>query len=103
MIVYTIGSTKSYQQAFEKEPFVYKIGRSNNYLGGWIWKSYEEAQQFINSDNFNNINWGDDLSRKPENFSVYGVTINNWEIDIYYSDEDHLYHLIDDALLHQLL
>ena len=99
MIVYTIGRTTSYNQAFEEEEIVKKLGKSNDYIGGWIWRTQEEAEHFLWSDYFLNVNWGAEIYRQPVDFSVYGVIINNWDQDVYLSNTDNQYHLINDSVL----
>lgn len=99
---YTIGSTKSYNEAFLTDPNIKKVGKSENYDGGWIWKTQEDASNFLNSIEFLKIDWGDNQSRDPHNFSIYGVIINSWEDDTYLNEKDHQLHLLTDAVLVKL-
>lgn len=97
IIGFTLGSTKSYNSALETNSEVKKSGKSDNYDGGWIWKSQKEALKFLYSDDFSKVDWGDGNSRDPNNFSVYGVIINDWEQDTYLSNKDRQRHLLIDA------
>lgn len=99
MIVYTIGNSKTYDEDLIAKDKVKKVGKKDNYLGGWIWKTQEDAFKFIKSQDFLNLDWGDGNPRDPLNFSVYGVVICNWEEDIYFSNEDNQFHLLNDSPL----
>ncbi len=62
-MIYTIGHTENYEQAFLNNDVVIKKGKTENYEGGSVWKTYEEAER-----------------NKPEDFSVYGV-LADWKTD----------------------
>lgn len=88
MIAFTIGHKNNYDKALADEPTVYKIGRSEDYEGGWVWKNESEAWNFIKSDSFLKVDWGDGKSRNPNDFSVYKVKLpNSWEKDVIESDK----------------
>ncbi len=99
MIAYTIGSTQNYNLAIQQDPNVTKIGRTLDYKGGWVWRTKEEASSFIQSVDFNKVDWEDGLPRDPKNFSVYGLKLSSWEEDVYFSDEDKQNYLLHDAKL----
>lgn len=101
MIVFTIGSTKSYQEAFRHNLVVNKIGKSEDYEGGWIWKTKEDAYSFLNSPEFLQINWGDGQTRHPANFSIYKVLINDWNTDVYKSEDNQFHLLVDGQLMEE--
>lgn len=103
-IAYTIGCTKSYNEGFQTDPDMKKIGRSENYEGGCVWRTKEEAQAFIWSDEFLKIDWGDGKPRYPENFSVYGLILSSWEEDVdSIRRDDNKYHLLlNDSKLFKL-
>lgn len=96
---FTIGHTKSYNQGLLENPHLTKIGKTEDYDGGWVWKTVEEAQAFIWSQDFLKIDWGDGKPRDPENFSVFGLILSSWE-DTYLINEQR--HLLCDAKLFRL-
>ena len=97
MIVYTVGHTSSYNKGLCEEPILTKVGKTDDYEGGWIWKTPEDAENFLNSDLWNTIDWGDNKPRDAKKFSVYCVELpNSWEEDIYLSDYG-IYLLLHDA------
>lgn len=100
MIVYTIGHTGSYNETLKSSPNeTYKMGKRDDYDGGWIWKTAEEAQAFIDSPAFLKVDWGDNLPRHPEKFSVYKVQLpNGWDKDVSpVPGEDGIYNLLTDS------
>jgi len=97
IIAFTLGSTKNYNESLLADRETKKCGKSEDYDGGWVWKSEKEAIEFLHSSDFLKVDWGDGKSRNPNNFSVYGVIINNWEKDTYCSDKDNQFHLLIDA------
>lgn len=99
IIAYTLGSTKNYDEALKLDPTTKKLGKNEDYEGGWVWKSKEDAEIFLQSQNFLEIDWGDGKCRNPNDFSVYGLFINDWEIDTCNSENDNNYHLLIDAQL----
>ena len=70
---YTVGETAAYFQKREHKaaaglPFV-KIGRSEDYPGGAVFRDRESAQQFIDANHY------------P--YSVWGLTLpHGWEQDV---------------------
>lgn len=97
IICFTLGSTKNYNESLATNSEVKKCGKSDDYNGGWIWKSRKEVLEFLYSTDFLKIDWGDNHIRNPNNFSIYGVIINDWDQDTYLSDEDNQHHLLIDA------
>jgi len=83
-MIYTIGHTLSYEAAFEQDPAVEKQGRRENYAGGSVWRTYEEAVVFA-----------------KDGFSVYGVQAD-FEEDTTRSAEGSWYDLIRSARLVKL-
>lgn len=94
---FTLGHTKNYNESLVANPETKKCGKSDNYDGGWIWKSREEALKFLYSNDFYKVDWGDNKLRDPNNFSVYGIIINDWDKDTYLSSKDNQLHLLIDA------
>jgi hypothetical protein len=87
---YTVGATKSYDQSLAEEPpeKCCKLGRhlewDRPYEGGWIFRTREEAQAFLDSGRISEVS---DLT-PPERFSVYGILLpNGWDTDV--SPEQH--------------
>jgi hypothetical protein len=97
IIAFTIGHTKSYDRALAEGPSerCLKMGAHDNYAGGYIWKTEEEAEAFIYSQAFLDLDWGDGLLRPPENFSVYKVElVNGWKDVSPVPGKDGIYHLL---------
>ncbi len=95
---YTIGHTRSYDEALEKDPDnAFKLGKTEDYQGGCVFKTLKEALEFLESSHFHDINWGDGKPRDPKNFSVYGLHLVNGYEDISEFDPvaKHHYLLID--------
>lgn len=91
MIAYTIGNTKSYNLALKNDSNIKKLGKSDDYIGGIVWKTIKEARDFLKSPKFLQIKWEDSLQRDPNNFSIYGLVIKNWETSTYkLGDQDYL-------------
>jgi len=82
-MIYTFGRTFTYDKYLRTAMFPEKLGRSNGYPGGSVWKTREEAQAFV--DSFPNGHCPD---WEPEDFSVYGVEAD-WETDTYIYAGDH--------------
>lgn len=99
IVAFTIGHTKSYNEALNNDPeHAYKLGATKDYEGGWIWKTAEEAQNFIQSDAFHKIDWGDGRSRNPVNFSVYKVLlVNGWKDVSSIPRENKIFNLLVDS------
>lgn len=69
---YTIGNREGYDHALEERGYLEKIGREDDgYLGGWVWRTVDEAQAFIAN------------STLPFKAQVYGLVLpNGWEQDV---------------------
>lgn len=77
-IAYTVGHTSSYDQGLQEEPELKKTGRSEEYEGGWIWKTSEEARAFLSTELFRKVM----PNRNPTEFSVYSLALpNGWDTD----------------------
>jgi len=80
-IAYTVGLVSSYEAAIDelaaKGEKVKKTGRmpEDNYEGGWIWRTREEAQAFLGSEPA--------MWKVDREFKVYGVLLTGtWETDV---------------------
>lgn len=63
-MIFTIGHTKTYRHYFKYLPDKFmKTGKRDDYPGGWVWKTMEEAR-----------------ANCPRGYSVYGVEAD-WEKD----------------------
>lgn len=100
IIAFTIGHTRSYDQGLLENPQLTKLGKTEDYNGGWVWKNVEEAWSFIWSQDFLKVDWGDGKPRNPENFSVFGLMFSSWEEDTYLINDQ--IHLLHDAQLFRL-
>lgn len=49
---YTIGDMDSYEAALDTSESVWKLGRTEDYGGGWVWRTAPEAQAFISTVTF---------------------------------------------------
>jgi hypothetical protein len=97
IVAFTIGHTRSYDKCLAEVPpeQCLKVGAHDDYEGGWIWKTASEAHDFIFSQAFLDLDWGDDLLRPPENFSVYKVElVNGWDDVSPIPGKDGVYHLL---------
>lgn len=68
-MIYTVGDTQIYINSMIKNGSIKKMGRSDSYVGGSVWKTYIEA-----------------LRHAPQGYSVFGVDAN-WEKDTIPSSE----------------
>jgi hypothetical protein len=97
IVAFTIGHTGSYDKLLAEGPpeRCQKMGAHDDYEGGYIWKTAEEAEAFIHSQAFLDLDWGDGLLRPPENFSVYKVElVNGWQDVSPVPGKDGIYHLL---------
>jgi len=85
-IIYTIGFTLDYERYFLSQDRVIKQGRTNDYPGGGVWQTFEEAKAHCD---------------KNEGFSVYGV-IANWDDTAESKDGGGMRHLLRDSKLIKL-
>lgn len=93
---FTLGHTKSYNQAILEN--AKKLGKTENYEGGWIWKTAEQARVFLNSPAFLEVDWGDGKRRDPASFSVYGLIVD-WDNDVVFNEPSGVYLLLTDSLI----
>ena len=91
---FTIGSQKAYDRDLATLEVNKKIGVRDDYGGGWVWRTAEEAQAFIDTH--------------PElafTAKVYGLVLpRSWEADVSPEPEpeDGVHRLLNDANLVQL-
>ena len=76
-LFYTLGNPKSYEHGLleaemEKEPLL-KLGRTQGYPGGCVFKTIKSAEKFNNDNNFK--------------YKVYGLKLSNSWNDIDFSKE----------------
>lgn len=100
-IAYTIGNYKNYDEVLASGEPVTKLGKyeteQEKYPGGCVWKTKDEAQNFINADKI----MIDGTKRDNKKFAVYKLHLtNNWETDISKEvDEDGFHMLLVDAII----
>lgn len=96
-IAYTIGNFKNYDEALATNEIVTKLGRQEDYCGGCIWKTKEEAQAFIIADKI----MIDGTKRDNKKFAVYELSLSgNWNSDVSQDvDEDGVHMLLVDAVI----
>ncbi len=90
-LAFTIGNRSSYDRALTEGP-VSKLGRSADYEGGWVWRTSEEAQAFIDKQ-------GAALGFLA---SVYELKLpSGWDKDVSQepSPDDGVHRLLHDALI----
>lgn len=75
-MIFTIGYTENYERYFIEQPKPRKLGRTADYPGGSVWRTFEEAK--LNC---------------PDGYSVYGV-LANWETDTEPSNEGEWHDLL---------
>jgi hypothetical protein len=65
ILVYTIGHTENYNKALLENAVVNKLGKTDDYEGGIIFREYEQAEQYIQEQDYQDL------------YSVYGVYISS--------------------------
>jgi len=91
-MIYTIGHTESYERGFQEAPAsMIKIGRTKDYQGGIVFKTKEDAVEFLKKRHVEI----EGRQIPSTEFSVYGV-LADWNKDVENG------HLIRDAKLVQL-
>lgn len=96
-IAYTIGNVSSYDKALDTGDEVVKLGKTDNYSGGYVWQTAKEAQNFIDADNI----IIDGIKRDKDKFAVYELRLNDsWDRDVSLEvDEDGVHNLINNAVV----
>ena len=91
---FTVGYAKSYDEALSKGT-PEKLGRRDDYDGGWIWRTPEEARTFLTTATFAETF----RNRDPAEFSVYRLELpTGWEIDVSEAPHsDGVHRLLNDA------
>ena len=94
---FTIGCKASYDQGLEEEEVLTKLGREPGdarypgYIGGWVWKTQEAAQSYLdaNQDGLGFIG------------HVYGLLLpTSWDVDVTPEPgEDGIHNLLPDAVI----
>lgn len=92
-IAYTVGLASSYDRDLTSGENNIKLGRSADYPGGWVWKTPEEAQEFLSTAAFAKAF----PLRRPSEFAVYQLELAG----TYASDVSALPHHVDGV--HRLL
>lgn len=93
-VAFTIGHQRSYDRDLMGTDPVHKMGRSENYEGGWIWQTRTDAERFIREH--------PELTFPPK---VYGVRLpTGWGMDVSPtpSKTDGVHRLWHDALVFQV-
>ncbi len=67
-MIYTIGHKKSYERYFMEQGSPMKKGRDESCVGGSVWKTFDEANNFLIKSNL------------QKTYKVYGV-LASWEKD----------------------
>ena len=83
-MIYTIGHTESYHRYFEEQGTPSKKGRTEDYSGGSVWKTIEDAEKHC-----------------PKGYSVFGM-IADWDKDTEPSKDGDWNDLLIDADLVKL-
>lgn len=102
-VAFTVGNTHSYDlalyEALEDDP-VKKVGRNNglydDYGGGWVWATEQEAADFLQSSQFDATFPG-----RASEFAVYRLELpTDWDTDVTTETEDDGVHrLLNDAVI----
>lgn len=82
---YTLGNPDIYEEYLSNDPHPMKLGRKNDYIGGSIFRSQEDAKKFLKKN------------RIP--FNVYGVVVQEKDIDFSKEKENGFGDLLVDSLL----
>ena len=100
-LAFTVGYAEGYDAALAKgtpdEP-LRKSGEHDDYRGGWIWASPDEARAFLGSAQFAEAFPG----RDPDEFAVYRLELpTGWDDDVSATvdTEDGVHRPLHDALI----
>jgi hypothetical protein len=88
-LIYTIGRTDAYEQAFREQVTPRKLGRTTDYPGGSVWPNRRGAEEFLVA------------YEHDQGFSVYGVRAD-WDTDTAPSTDGPWHDLLRDADLVRL-
>jgi hypothetical protein len=98
MKAFTIGHTRSYNQAMKEPSGCWKLGRKEKceeypegYEGGCTWLSWEEADRF-RREHLHRFEWN------PNDFSVYSLDLSDEDISEEISDNGYYYLLKDSKI-----
>jgi hypothetical protein len=83
-MIYTIGLKSSYEKYISEQGVPKKLGRREDYCGGSVWRTYEEAELFA-----------------KDGFCVYGV-LADWEKDTIRSIDGNWNDLLVDSIIVKL-
>jgi hypothetical protein len=98
-IAYTIGHTVSYERYLKEDPNCMKVGRRDDYVGGCVWATQEEAQAFLDAGHL----IIDSVVRDTSEFSVYGIHLpTGWDTDVSVETYDGVRALLNDAVLFKI-
>ncbi len=90
-MIFTIGSKKSYQIAIDKNGILFKVGKQKDYVGGYAFRTFEDAQLRIEN------------VYKDTDFIVWGIKAD-WNNDTYANpDGGNWHHLLIDAEIVSLI
>lgn len=78
---YTLGHKESYEQYFREQSAPFKMGRKDEYPGGSVWLTKEEAEKHC-----------------PSDYAVYGV-LADWDNDTILTEDGDWHDLLIDAPL----
>lgn len=87
-MIYTIGRVTSYERALDEHKDVKKSGKSDDYEGGWVWKTYEEALTEAKKHDIAGVS----------QYKVYGVKAN-WDTDTEHHGNNHYNNLLVDSII----
>lgn len=86
-MIFTIGHKESYEQYFREFECPKKKGRTSNYVGGSVWRTYSDARSAC--------------KRTGEDYDVYGV-MARWNLETIQSEQGDWHDLLVDSPLRQL-
>lgn len=92
---FTLGRAASYDEALRAASGpVYKVGKCDNYSGGWLWSTPEEADKFRQERLSSQCaDW------VPQEFAVYELRLPNGVKDFGPPGEDGVARLLVDAIV----
>lgn len=87
-VAYTVGRLVSYKEAIRQG--AKKLGRTNDYQGGWVWPTFELAEAGLKE-------------LLAPDFGVYKLSLpNGWDIDVskeHANDADTAFYLLNDSVI----
>lgn len=99
-LAYTIGNRNSYDRALEEAHrdggVIHKLGRSQDYDGGWVFCSMEDARAKLDDPDGLRTDFGHGMTEA----GIYELRLpRSWGEDVYWNGEEASHLLVVDAVI----